>query len=78
MAKQKINNQEAKRRISNLLHGAMDKFEAEVTDGKVKPSLGDYLKLMQIKQEIDQEDENAKDIEVKWVDPETTKSDKSE
>ena len=78
MAKNKTRNQEAKRRISNLLGGAMNKFETEVGAGTVKPSLGDYLKLMQIKQEIDREDEDAKEIEVKWVDPEATKSDTSE
>jgi hypothetical protein len=78
MAKNKTKNEEARRRITNLLDKALNNFETEVGDGKVKPSMGDYLKLMQIKQEIDQEDEAAKEIEVRWIDPEATKSDASE
>jgi hypothetical protein len=75
MAKNKATNEEARRRITNLLDKAMDKFESEVGDGKVKPSMGDYLKLMQLKQEIEQQDEDAREIEVRWVDPEATTSD---
>ena len=78
MAKNKTKNEEAKRRISDILDKALTTFETEVQAGKVKPSMGDYLKLMQIKQEIDQEDEAAKEIEVRWIDPEATKSDASE
>ena len=78
MARNKTNNKEAKRRIAKFLDQAMTKFESEVKDGKVKPSMGDYLKLVQIRQEIDQEEEGVKEIQVRWIDPETAKSGTSE
>jgi len=36
--------------------------------GELKPTLGDYIRLMQLRREL--EENEPKNIEVKWVDPE--------
>jgi hypothetical protein len=58
-------------RISNLLAKAIKKFDDRF-DTDFKPTLGDYLKLVQL--ELDVEQDTAKEIKVTWVEP-TAKSD---
>lgn len=58
-------------RISDLLAKAIKKFDDRF-DTDFKPTLGDYLKLVQL--ELDVEQETAKEIKVTWVEP-TAKSD---
>ena len=58
-------------RISDLLAKAIKKFDDRF-DTDFKPTLGDYLKLVQL--EMDVEQENTKEIKVTWVEP-TAKSD---
>lgn len=48
--------------ISSLL----SKFEKQLKDQDVKVSVADYIRLVQIRREV--EDRRPKDIEVTWVD----------
>jgi len=60
----------AKSRTSDLLDQAIAKFETKLRTKDFSPTVGDYLKLMQLKKELDEEEEDAKEIKVTWVDPE--------
>jgi hypothetical protein len=59
-----------KLRISELLTKAIKGFEARLDDPDFKLTLSDYLKLIQMEKELD--DEGPKEIKVTWVDPEVT------
>jgi hypothetical protein len=54
-------------RISELLAKAMEKLEGRIESQELKPTVGDYLKLLQIEQEFEQE--TPKEIKVTWVEP---------
>jgi hypothetical protein len=54
-------------RISELLAQAMETLESRIKDKELKPTVGDYLKLLQMEQEFGQEE--AKEIKVTWVEP---------
>jgi hypothetical protein len=56
----------AKDRISDLLDTALARFEARVAMEDFYPSVGDYLKLMQLKKELEEE-EVIREIKVTWV-----------
>ena len=57
-----------KLRVSELLLKAVDGIEAQLQDKSLKPSLGDYLKLLQLEKELE-DGEAPKEIKVTWVDP---------
>ena len=59
-------------RISKFLENAMKQFEERLENDDIKPTVGDYLKLMQIEKELDRDE--AKEIKVTWVDPEESES----
>jgi len=59
----------AKDRISDLLDTALRKFEARVAMEDFYPSVADYLKLMQLKKELEEE-EIIREIKVTWVEQE--------
>jgi hypothetical protein len=46
--------------------------EKKLTEKEVKATLGDYIKLVQLQKEMD--DEQPREIRVTWVEPEETKS----
>ena len=54
-------------RITELLESALDKMALRLQDDDFKPSLSDYLKLMQLEKEFAQE--QVKEIKVTWVVP---------
>lgn len=54
-------------RITELLESALGKLEARLTAQDFKPSVADYLKLMQLEKEFEQEE--VKEIKVTWVAP---------
>ena len=54
-------------RISALLEKAITGFEDRLTAKDFKPTMGDYLKLLQMEKELEQEE--AKEIKVTWVEP---------
>ncbi|MGA7241238.1 MAG: hypothetical protein WBY44_36485 [Bryobacteraceae bacterium] len=59
------------RRVPDLVRRALDAFEKRLNDENFKPTLAEYLKLLQFEQEVTQEDEIPREITVTWVEPET-------
>jgi len=57
-------------RISALLEKAINGIEDRLTAKDFKPTMGDYLKLLQIEKELEQEE--IKEIKVTWVEPPVT------
>jgi hypothetical protein len=61
-------------RILELLDEAIQKMEAKLKADDFKPTVADYLKLMQLEQELDRDE--AKEIKVTWVEPTATSPEK--
>jgi len=57
-------------RISDLLDKAIVGIEDRFMANDFKPTMGDYLKLLQM--EIELEQEEIREIKVTWVEPATT------
>jgi hypothetical protein len=58
----------SKSRIEKLVEEAIAGIEHRLKDGTSPPSIGDYLKVMQLQKDI--EEESPKEIKVTWVEPE--------
>jgi hypothetical protein len=58
-------------RIAELLAKAAESFTAGEGDREFKPSLAEYLKLVQLEKEF--EEEEVKEIKIKWVEPSARK-----
>jgi hypothetical protein len=56
-------------RVMNLLTDAVKKMEAKFTADDFKPTIGDFLKLVQMEKEFGQE--MAREIKVTWVETPT-------
>jgi hypothetical protein len=54
-------------RISEILESALAKLEDRLKADEFKPSMADYLKLIQLAKEFEQE--QVKEIKVTWVVP---------
>jgi len=54
----------------------LTKIEAQMNGDKMKATLGDYIRLVQLHKELD--DESPKEIRVTWVEPAETGSAKEE
>ncbi len=54
-------------RIAELLETAIAKMESKLKARDFKPTLAEFLKLVQLEQELNQED--AREIKVTWVEP---------
>jgi hypothetical protein len=61
-----------KLKITTLLGSLIGSVDERVKANELKPTVAEYLKLLQIEQEIEQE--SPKEIKVTWVEPETTSS----
>jgi len=61
-------------RVAKLLDGMIGKMEAKLTHQEFKPTVADYLKLLQIEKEVEEKELEGKprEITVTWVDPEET------
>ena len=57
-------------RISDLLSAAMTSFETGANQKEFRPSLAEYLKLLQLEREF--EADEPKEITVRWIEPEET------
>jgi hypothetical protein len=57
-------------KIANLLKSVIGGIEKRIEDKDLKPTVAEYLKLLQMEQDLDQE--SPKEITVTWVEPETT------
>ena len=55
--------------IANLLK----KVEEKLSGNDVKATLGDYIRLIQLQKEM--EEDEPREIKVTWVEPEETESD---
>jgi hypothetical protein len=55
----------------------LQKIAERLSATEIKPSVGDYLRLLQYREER-AHDEQPKEIRVTWVEPETTESETSE
>jgi hypothetical protein len=59
-------------RVSDLLSKAITSFEERIQAKDFKPTIAEYLKLVQLEQESEQEE--AKEIKVTWIEPTVTSS----
>lgn len=50
----------------------LERVEQKLGEGEVKATLGDYIRLVQLQKEL--EEEEPAEITVRWVDPEKEKS----
>ena len=63
-------------RLLELLESAIDKMQKALKEEGFKPSIGDYVKLVQMEKDIGEADGQVKEIIVTWVD--ATDSDSEE
>ncbi len=61
-------------RIAQLLETAITKMEEKLKNEDFKPSVPDFLKLLQMEQELAQGE--TKEIKVTWVEPTATQPEK--
>jgi hypothetical protein len=61
-------------RVTEALEKAIKKMETRLDDPDFKPTIGDYLRLVQTQQELEQGAQDVKEIRVTWVEPETSDS----
>jgi hypothetical protein len=54
-------------RVAELLEKMIQAIEAQVQKGEVKATTAEYLKLIQLQKEFDQDE--AKEITVTWINP---------
>jgi hypothetical protein len=59
-----------KSKVSILLNRAIKSFEKRIQADDFRPTIAEYLKLVQLEQESEQE--TAKEIKVTWIDPKAT------
>jgi len=62
-----------KKRVSTLVEKALKSFEQRLDKEDLKLTTAEYLKLLQMEQELEQE--SPKEIKVTWVEPEKTSPD---
>jgi 16S rRNA G527 N7-methylase RsmG len=65
-----------KLKVSEVLARAIAKFEERITETDFSPSVADYIKLVQMKKEIEEATDEAKEIKVTWVEPVTSDSER--
>jgi hypothetical protein len=59
---------QGKRRQKKVVGDLIKKIEEKLKDGEMKPTLGDYIRLLQLQKEM--EADEPRDIEVRWVESE--------
>ena len=59
-------------KIANLLESVIGGIEKRIEEKDLKPTMAEYLKLLQMEQEFEQE--SPKEIKVTWVEPATISS----
>lgn len=57
------------RELPSLISKALKAFEDRLQNEDFRPSLAEYLKLLQIEQELNKKDEKPQEIKVTWVEP---------
>jgi hypothetical protein len=61
-------------RLLDVLQSAIEKMQKALKDEAFKPTIGDYVKLLQIEKELDEAASDAKEIRVTWVEPTDSQS----
>jgi hypothetical protein len=61
-------------RLKDVLKAAIDKMQESLEGAGFKPTIGDYLKLVQIEKEMDEAASDGKEIRVTWVEPTDSQS----
>ncbi len=56
-----------------MVNTLLKKVEQKLSEDEVKATLGDYIRLVQLQKEL--EEDETREIKVTWVEPETTESD---
>ena len=64
-----------RQKASDLVEQVLSKIEQKITSDEIKPTVGDYLRLLQYREEI-QDSEAPKEIRVTWIDPQTAESER--
>ena len=62
--------------VSKILSKAIAKFEERIAEADFSPSVADYIKLVQMKKDLEEATDEAKEIKVTWVEPVTSDSEK--
>jgi hypothetical protein len=60
-------------RKAEVVEQIIEKVEQRLGDGEMKATLGDYIRLVQLQKEL--EEDEPGEITVTWVDPDKTESD---
>jgi hypothetical protein len=56
-------------RVQELLATAIEKLKQRFDEKDFKPSVGDYLKLVELEEQLEQGSDAIKEIKVTWVEP---------
>ena len=52
---------------AQVIKGVLEKMEKQMSDDGMKATMGDYIRLVQLHKELDEE--SPKEIKVTWVEP---------
>ena len=63
-------------RVNELLEATIDEYKKKLTAGDFKPTIAEYLKLLQAEQELELNQDGVKEIKVTWVEPQETSPEK--
>jgi hypothetical protein len=63
-----------RKRQAQVVSTLLKKLERKLSDDDLRATLGDYIRLVQLRKELE-DDEEPREIKVTWVEPETTGSD---
>lgn len=63
-----------RKRQAQVVSTLLKKLEQKLSDDELRATLGDYIRLVQLRKELE-DDEEPREIKVTWVEPETTGSD---
>jgi hypothetical protein len=74
-ARPKKTGRRGRQKAAELVEQVLSKIEQKITADEIKPTVGDYLRLLQYREEI-QDTEQPKEIRVTWVDPQTAESER--
>jgi hypothetical protein len=60
-------NKETKGGRAEVIRGVLEKMEQQMNGDTMKATMGDYIRLVQLHKELDEE--SPKEIKVTWVEP---------
>jgi hypothetical protein len=63
-------------RVGELLGTAIEKLKQRFEEKDFKPSVADYLKLVEMEEQLEQGAEAIKEIKVTWVEPAASETEK--